>query len=86
METAPKSAVKRAADIQVLRCLNPACRALLGYEVSGDNVLHVDLAHTAAADGDLRFFPCPKCGGRNVIEAFADEKGRQRHRVARYVR
>ena len=85
METAPaKPAAKKAVDINVLRCLNPDCGALLGYEVNSDNVLYVDLAHTAAADGELRFFPCPKCGGRNVVEPFTDDKGRPKHKVTRF--
>ena len=83
--TAAKPAVKKAADIQVLRCLNPACNALLGYEVNAENVLHVDLAHTADVDGNMRFFPCPKCGGRNQVEEFVDDKGRTKHRVTRFV-
>jgi len=88
METAgpPKPAPKKAADIQVLRCLGSGCGALLGYEVNSENVLYVDLAHTAKADGDLRFFPCPKCGGRNVVEPFTDDKGKPKHKVTRYQR
>jgi hypothetical protein len=75
----------KAADIQVLRCLNPECRGIMGYEVTGDNVLYVDLHWQAEVDGDLRYFPCPKCGGRNVVEAHVDDKGRQTHRVTRFV-
>lgn len=83
---ATKPAAKKGPDIQVLRCLDPACAALLGYEVNSQNVLYVDLAHTAASAGDERYFPCPKCGGRNVVEPFADDKGKTRHRVTRFVR
>lgn len=82
---ATKPAPKKAVDIHVLRCLDPACAGLLGYEVNSARVLYVDLADTAAVDGDLRYFPCPKCGGRNVVEPFTDDKGRARHRVTRFV-
>jgi hypothetical protein len=83
---AAKPPAKKGADINVLRCLNPGCRALMGYEVNSDNVLYVDLIHTAVVDGPVRFFPCPKCGARNLVEEITDDKGRVRHRVARAVR
>lgn len=75
---------KKVADIQVLRCLDPACRGMLAYEVDADNVLSVDLAWTARRDGDTRYFPCPKCGGRNIVEPARDAKGRDVHRVTRF--
>lgn len=78
------TSTKKAPDVQVLRCLNAACRALLAYEVDSRNVLHVDLAWTARRDGDLAYFPCPKCGGKNTVEAFTDDRGRTRHRVTRW--
>jgi len=87
MEDHPVAAAKpatKAADIHVLRCLNPQCRGLLAYEVDSNNVLYVDLARTAARDGDTRYFPCPKCGGKNIVEETRTEKG-LRHRVTRFV-
>jgi len=83
MDASPKP-TKKAADIQVLHCLNPDCRALLAYEVDSDNVLYVDLAWTAHRDGDLRFFPCPKCHGRNVVETCEATNGSMKHRVTRW--
>lgn len=83
---APKPAAKKAADINVLRCLNPACKALMGYEVNSENVLYVDLAHSAISDGGARYFPCPKCGAHNIVQEFTDDKGKVRHKVARLVR
>ena len=77
-------AKKKGPDIQVLRCLNPACRGMLAYEVDSSNVLYVDLAWMARAAGESRYFPCPHCGGRNVVEPFTDEKGKQKHRVTRF--
>jgi hypothetical protein len=85
MENAPiKPAAKKGPDIQVLRCLDPECRGLLGYEVNSQNVLYVDLEHTARGDDGVRYFPCPKCGGRNVVEPFTDDKGKLKHRVSRF--
>jgi len=87
METLPTTAQKpiaKAADIQVLHCLDPQCRGLLAYEVDSNNVLYVDLAWTAKQHGSTRYFPCPKCGGRNVIEEFRTEKGQLRHKVVRF--
>jgi hypothetical protein len=78
---APK---KKAADIHVLRCLDPACRAMLAYEVTSENVLYIDLAWTARRAGAVQYFPCPKCGGRNIVEAFSDPKGARKHRVTRF--
>ncbi len=90
METAPKPAAKatgkKAADISVLHCLNPACGALLAYEVDSQNVLYVDLAWTARRDGGESYFPCPKCAGRNIVEEFHDERGQAKHRVTRWQR
>ena len=76
---------KKGVDINVLHCLDPACRALMGYEVNSENVLYVDLADSADADGELRFFPCPRCGGRNIVEEISDDKGRRKHKVTRFV-
>lgn len=83
MDASPKPA-RKAPDIQVLHCLNPECRALLAYEVDSDNVLYVDLEWTANSDGALRYFPCPKCHGRNIVEAWQSEHGKLKHRVTRW--
>ncbi len=84
MEAPPKPAVKKTADIQVLRCLNPDCRGLLAYEADSENVLYVDLAWTARDDGSVRYFPCPRCHGKNVVEALRTDKGQVKHRVTRW--
>lgn len=75
---------KKGADINVLRCLNPECGGMLAYEVSSENVLYVDLAWTARSDGDTRYFPCPKCRGRNVVEEIHDARGAVRQKVTRF--
>jgi hypothetical protein len=77
---------KKVADIDVLRCLDPACGMMLAYEVNAGNVLNPDLHWTARRDGETRYFPCPACGGRNVVEEVRDAKGIMRHAVTRYER
>jgi hypothetical protein len=84
MDDPPVTSTKKAPDVHVLRCLNPACRALLAYEVDSHNVLHIDLAWTARREGDLAYFPCPKCSGKNIVEPFTDDRGRRRHRVTHW--
>lgn len=84
MDATAKAPAKKAADILVLRCLNPDCGGLLAYEVDSNNVLYVDLAWTAKHDGDRKYFPCPKCNGKNVVEEFRNEKGQVKHRVTRW--
>lgn len=77
------AAAKKKSDIRVLRCLGGSCGEMLAYEVNAENVLYVDLAWTARALGGKRFFPCPKCGGRNIVEEIRDETGAVRHKVTR---
>jgi len=83
--TSPATPVKKkGVDINVLRCLNPECGGMLAYEASSENVLYVDLAWTARRDGDTRYFPCPKCRGRNIVEEIQDARGAVRHKVTRF--
>ena len=84
MESSAGPKPKKAADINVLHCLNPQCNGLLAYEVDSNNVLYVDLAWTAQRVGPTSYFPCPKCHGKNIIEAFRSEEGQTKHRVVRW--
>jgi hypothetical protein len=84
MDTSGQAKPKKAPDIQVLHCLNPACNGLLAYEVDSHNVLYVDLAWTARAGSGYRYFPCPRCGGKNVVEPFQGPDGAAKHRVSRW--
>ena len=84
MEGQSKPSTKKAADVLVLHCLNPQCNGLLAYEVDSNNVLYIDLAWTAKTDGAVTYFPCPKCRGKNIVEAFSNEKSQVRHRVTRW--
>lgn len=74
----------KGVDINVLHCLNPECRGLLAYEVDSNNVLYLDLAWMAKTDGSKRWFPCPKCKGKNLLEAITNDKGQKKQRVAGY--
>lgn len=85
MMTSSAAPKKKAADLEVLRCLNPECRWMLAYEVTAEQFLNPDLHWMARQDGELRYFPCPNCHGRNVVEAVHDAKGALRHRVTRFV-
>lgn len=82
-ETAPPKK-KKASDVDVLRCLSPDCRGMLAFEVTPEGILNPDLHWLARQDGATRYFPCPKCGGRNVVEEVRDAKGVLRHAVTRY--
>lgn len=85
MTTEPAAAKKKKAiDVDVLRCLSPACRGMLAFEVTPENILNPDLHWMARRDGETRYFPCPKCGGRNIVEDVVDAKGVARHAVTRY--
>src|SRR5690349_2866423 len=77
---------KKASDIDVLRCLNAGCATMLAYEVAAGNVLNPDLHWMARREGETHYFPCPACGGRNVVEEVRDAKGALRHAVTRYER
>lgn len=79
---APKK--KKALDVDVLRCLNPDCRGMLAFEVTPENILNPDLHWMARQDNGVHYFPCPKCGGRNIVEEVRDAKGATRHAVTRF--
>ena len=38
----------------------------------------------ARTDGATKYFPCPKCHGRNIVEEVRDAKGTLRHAVTRF--
>jgi hypothetical protein len=85
MSSAPAGTTKKKGpDIHVLRCLNPDCGEMLPFEVDSALVLHMDLAWMAREVDGVRFFPCRRCGGRNVVEEHRDAKGALRHRVTRF--
>jgi hypothetical protein len=85
MDVSTRAKPRKAADIHVLRCLGQGCGGLLAYEVDSDQVLYVDLSWTARQGDGYSYFPCPKCGGKNVVEKVVLADGASRHRVARFV-
>ena len=84
MDSGAPSAAKKRSSVSALRCLKPDCSALLAYEVDATNALYVDLSWTARSAGDVRYFPCPGCGGKNVVEAARNDKGDPIQRVVRW--
>lgn len=78
---APKK--KKAVKVNVLRCRDESCRALLAFEETDAGYLLGQVFELADVDGNKRFFPCPKCGGRLLVEEYV-HGGKQRVRVYGY--
>ena len=78
MSEAP--AKKKEIKVHVLRCGAESCRALLPFEETDEGLLLGNMIDLAARDGSLRFFPCPRCGGRNLVEEVV-HAGKKRTRV-----
>lgn len=77
-DAAPK---KKDLKIHVLRCRSESCRGLLPFEETDEGLLLGNMFAVASSDGDARFFPCPRCGGRNLVEEVFHE-GKRRTRVS----
>ena len=77
-------ASKKDIKVHVLRCGSEACRALLPFEETDEGVLLGNMIEVATRDGAARFFPCPRCGGRNLVEEIVFE-GKKRTRVGAFV-
>ena len=75
---------KKASDVDVLHCLNPDCHGMLAFEVTPEGFLNPDLHWMAREIGATRYFPCPTCHGRNVVDEVRDGKGVLRHAVTRF--
>jgi len=75
---------KKAADVDVLHCLNPECRGMLAFEVTAEGFLNPDLHWMARESDAIRYFPCPTCHGRNIVDEVRDSKGALRHAVRRF--
>ncbi|HYB98236.1 MAG TPA: hypothetical protein VEC57_03795 [Candidatus Limnocylindrales bacterium] len=78
MSEAP--AKKKEVKVHVLRCRSQECRALLAYEETEEGYLLGNMIELAERDGDVAFFPCPRCGGRNLAEEVPFD-GKMRTRV-----
>lgn len=77
-EAAPK---KKEVKIHVARCRGQECCALLALEETDEGLLMGNMADLAERDGDLAFFRCRRCGGRNVVEEVPFE-GKLRTRIS----
>lgn len=74
-------AKKKDIKVHVLRCRSGACGALLPFEETDEGVLLGNMIEVASREGDVRFFPCPRCGGRNLVEETVID-GKRRTRVS----
>lgn len=77
-------AKKKDVKVHVLRCRSEACRALLPFEETDEGLLLGNMIDVATRDGDMAFFPCPRCGGRNLVEEVVRD-GKKRTRVGDFV-
>lgn len=75
---------KKEVKVHVLRCRSESCRALLPFEETDEGLLLGHMIDVATRDGDVAFFPCPRCGGRNLVEEVVRE-GKRRTRVGGFV-
>lgn len=71
---------KKDIKVHVLRCGSESCRALLPFEETDEGVLLGNMIEVATRDGAVCYFPCPRCGGRNLVEEVVYE-GKKRTRV-----
>jgi hypothetical protein len=54
--------------VHVLRCRSESCEGLLAFEETDEGFLLGQVLSLAERVGEKRFFPCPRCGGRNLLE------------------
>jgi hypothetical protein len=75
---------KKDIKVHVLRCRSESCHALLPFEETDEGVLLGNMIEVATRAGGATFFPCPRCGGRNLVEE-VEYEGKLRTRVAGFV-
>jgi len=71
---------KTKLKVNVLKCRGESCDALLAYEETNEGYLLGQVLVLAEVDGQKRYFPCPKCGGRQLVEEYV-HAGKKRVRV-----
>jgi len=76
----PAEGPGRKLRVHVLKCRNERCGGLLAFEETDRGYLLGQVLELAEVDGAKRYFPCPKCGGRQLVEEF-DCDGKRRVRV-----
>lgn len=78
MSEAP--ARKKEIKVHVLRCGSESCRCLLPFEETDEGLLLGNMIEVATRKDGAVFFPCPRCGGRNLVEEVVVD-GKKRTRV-----
>jgi DNA-directed RNA polymerase subunit RPC12/RpoP len=53
----------------------------LAFEETDEGYLLGQVLQLAEVDGTKRYFPCPKCGSRLLVEEYAHDDGKLRVRV-----
>ena len=71
---------KKGVKVHVLRCRSESCSGLLAFEETDEGYLLGQVILLADEDEGKRFFPCPKCGGRNLVEE-VEHAGKMRTRA-----
>lgn len=66
--TAVPAEKAKPLKVHVLRCRSESCAGLLAFEETNEGFLLGQVLSLAERVGEKRFFPCPKCGGRNLLE------------------
>jgi hypothetical protein len=77
----PDDRAQKQVKVQVLRCRGAACKGLLAFEETDEGYLLGQVFDMADVDGGTRFFPCPKCGGRLLVEEYVHRDAKVRVRV-----
>jgi hypothetical protein len=80
MESSAGQQKKPQPKVNVLRCRGDGCAALLAFEETDAGYLLGQAIELAERDGAKRYLPCPRCGGRQVVEEFVLD-GKRRTRV-----
>ena len=77
----PTDPGQKQVKVQVLRCRGETCKGLLAFEETDEGYLLGQVLELADVDGGKRYFPCPKCGGRLLVEEYVHKDGKLRARV-----
>lgn len=70
----------RKIKVNPLRCKSESCDGLLAFEETDEGFLMGNMILLADEVEGKRFFPCPKCRGRNLVDE-VEHGGRTRVRV-----
>jgi hypothetical protein len=75
----------KQVKVHVLRCRKESCKRLLAFEETDEGYLLGQVLELAEVDGGKRYFPCPKCGSRLLVEEYVHSDGKLRVRVYDFV-